>query len=179
MLGGDLVERPSLTSERHDALIELTYPKGRDARLIAIVAPQLRSPAAGLPPQFSAELEGGGPDVLRAAREHGLEGIVSKRRGSTYRSDRMKSWVKAVCTVRDSFAVIGAAGSPVERCLVRLVEGKLIRCGWAGYGLTVAAERDVRAARDAKRPIIVDIDHRGLTPVGELRHPVVRAWRAV
>jgi hypothetical protein len=47
--------------------------------------------------------------VLRAAREHGVEGIVSKRRGSAYHSDRVKSWVKAVCTVRDSFAVIGAA----------------------------------------------------------------------
>jgi bifunctional non-homologous end joining protein LigD len=57
------------------------------------------------------------------------------------------------------------------------VEGELINCGWAGSGLTVAAGRDIRAALDAKRPIVVDIDHRGLTPAGELRHPVVRAWR--
>jgi bifunctional non-homologous end joining protein LigD len=51
----------------------------------------------------------------------------------------------------------------------------LVRCGWAGSGLTTQAGRDIRAALDAKRPIVVDIDHRGLTPVGELRHPVVRA----
>jgi bifunctional non-homologous end joining protein LigD len=62
--------------------------------------------------------------------------------------------------------------------LPRLVEGKLIRCGWAGSGLTVAAGRNKRAGLDAKRPIIVDIDHRDLTPGGELRHPVSRAWRA-
>jgi bifunctional non-homologous end joining protein LigD len=37
--------------------------------------------------------------------------------------------------------------------------------------------RDNRAALYAKRLIVVDIDHRGLTPAGELRHPVVRAWR--
>jgi bifunctional non-homologous end joining protein LigD len=37
--------------------------------------------------------------------------------------------------------------------------------------------RAIRAALDAKRPIIVDVDHRGLTPAGELWHPVVRAWR--
>jgi bifunctional non-homologous end joining protein LigD len=46
-----------------------------------------------------------------------------------------------------------------------------------GSGLTVAAGRDISAALDAKRPIVVDIDHHSLTPAGELRHPVVRAWR--
>jgi bifunctional non-homologous end joining protein LigD len=135
---------------------------------------------AGLAIQFSHEVEGDGSDVLCVAREHGLEGIVSKRRGSPYRSDRVKSWVKAVCTQRDSFAVVGAAGSPARALrLARLVEGKLIRCGWAGSGLTVAAGRDIRGALDAKRPIVVDIDHRGLTPAGELRHSVVRAWRVI
>jgi bifunctional non-homologous end joining protein LigD len=53
-----------------------------------------------------------------------------------------------------------------------------VRCGWAGSGLTVAAGRDIRAALDAMRSTVVDIDHRGLTLAGELRHPVVRAWRA-
>jgi hypothetical protein len=52
------------------------------------------------------------------ARHH-----APKRRGSPYRSDR----VKAVCTVRDSFAVIGAAGSPARVLrLARLVEGELV-----------------------------------------------------
>jgi bifunctional non-homologous end joining protein LigD len=51
---------------------------------------------AGLAIQFSHEVDGDGPEVPRAAPEHGLEGIVSKRRGSAYRSDRVKSWVKAV-----------------------------------------------------------------------------------
>jgi bifunctional non-homologous end joining protein LigD len=113
---------------------------------------------AGLAIQFSHAVEGDGPEVLRAAREHGLEGIVSKRRGSPYRSDRVKSWVKAVCAIRDSFAVIGAAGPPARALrLARLVEGELVRCGWAGSGLTTKAGRDIRAALDAKRPIVVDI----------------------
>jgi hypothetical protein len=59
--------------------------------------------------------------------------------------------------------------------LARLVEDELVRCGWAGSGLTTQAGRDIRAALDAMRPIVVDIDHRGLTPAGELRHPVVKA----
>jgi bifunctional non-homologous end joining protein LigD len=54
----------------------------------------------------------------------------------------------------------------------------LIKCGWAGSGLTTKAARDIRAVLDAKRPIVVDIDHRGLTPAGELRSPVIKAWRA-
>jgi hypothetical protein len=59
-------------------------------------------------------------------------------------------------TVCDSFAVVGAAGSPARALqLARLVEGELIKCGWAGSGLSVAACRDIRAALDAKRPIIV------------------------
>lgn len=58
-----------------------------------------------------------------------------------------------------------------------LVEGELIRCGWAGSGLSVRDGRNICAALDAKRPIIVDVDHRGLTAAGELRHPVVKAWR--
>jgi bifunctional non-homologous end joining protein LigD len=45
-----------------------------------------------------------------------------------------------------------------------------------GSALTTKAGRDVRAALDAKRPIVVDIDHRGLTPAEELRHPVARTW---
>jgi bifunctional non-homologous end joining protein LigD len=66
---------------------------------------------------------------------------------------------------------------PLEAALRGLVEGELVRCGRAGLGLTTKAGRDIRAALDAKRPIIVDIDPRGLTPAGELRHPVVKAWR--
>jgi bifunctional non-homologous end joining protein LigD len=44
--------------------------------------------------------------------------------------------------------------------------------GWAGSGHSTQAGRDIRTALD------VDIDDRGLTPAGELRHPVVRTWRA-
>jgi hypothetical protein len=72
--------------------------------------------------------------------------------------------VKAVCTIRDSLAVVGAAGSAARALrLARLVEGELIKCG-RGARATTNAGRDIRAALDAKRPIIVDVDHRGLTP---------------
>jgi hypothetical protein len=46
-----------------------------------------------------------------------------------------------------------------------------------GSGLTVAAGRDIRAALDAKRPIIVEVDHRDHSRAGELGRPVVKPWR--
>jgi bifunctional non-homologous end joining protein LigD len=163
--GKDLCDHP--LEQRRARLAELLDGTGRGKRCNS--SSQL---------QFSTAISGDGPDVLRVAREPDLEGVVSKPRGSPYRSDRVKTWVKAVCTMRDSFAVIGAAGSPARALrLARLAEDELVTCGWAGSGLTVAAGRAIRAALVAKQPIIVDVDHRGLRPAGELRHPVVRAWR--
>jgi bifunctional non-homologous end joining protein LigD len=45
---------------------------------------------------FVAPFEAGdiGPDLFRAACTFGLEGLVSKRRDSTYRSGRSPSWIK-------------------------------------------------------------------------------------
>jgi ATP-dependent DNA ligase len=35
-----------------------------------------------------------GPDLFRAARDMGLEGVVSKRVDGPYRAGRSKAWVK-------------------------------------------------------------------------------------
>jgi bifunctional non-homologous end joining protein LigD len=43
---------------------------------------------------FSAAIEGDGPEVFAHAAGLGLEGIVSKRLGSRYRSGRCTDWVK-------------------------------------------------------------------------------------
>ncbi len=45
------------------------------------------------PIQFSAHIEGGGPDFFQAVDAMGLEGMVSKKRGSRYRSGSSKSWL--------------------------------------------------------------------------------------
>jgi hypothetical protein len=42
--------------------------------------------------------------------------------------------------------------------------------------LSDADARQVRAALDAGHAVIVTIEYRGFTPVGELRRPVIRAW---
>ena len=35
---------------------------------------------------------------------------------------------------------------------------------------------EIRAALDAGKPVVVEVEHRGFTPDGELRHPVIRGW---
>jgi ATP-dependent DNA ligase len=49
----------------------------------------------GLGLRFNEHLEGDGPTVFAHACRLGLEGIVSKRRGSPYRSGRSRYWVKS------------------------------------------------------------------------------------
>jgi bifunctional non-homologous end joining protein LigD len=130
--------------------------------------------------QYSDEIGGEGIDAWQAASEMGLEGIVSKRRGSIYRSGRNADWRKTKCTETEFFAVIGAKpsrGSVRSLNVARLKDGKLMPCGWVGSGLSEAGGIKVRAAIDAGGALIAEVEHRGFTPAGELRHPVLRGWQ--
>jgi len=49
---------------------------------------------AGLGLRFDEHLEGDGPTVFAHACKMGLEGIVSKRKDSPYRSGRSPDWLK-------------------------------------------------------------------------------------
>jgi len=49
---------------------------------------------AGLGLRFNEHIEGDGPTVFAHACKMGLEGIVSKRKHSTYRSGRSPDWLK-------------------------------------------------------------------------------------
>ena len=44
--------------------------------------------------QFNEHIEGDGPTVFAHACKLGLEGIVSKRKDSAYRSGRSPDWLK-------------------------------------------------------------------------------------
>jgi len=49
---------------------------------------------AGLDLRFNEHMEGDGPTVFAHACKMGLEGIVSKRKDSAYRSGRSPDWLK-------------------------------------------------------------------------------------
>ena len=58
---------------------------------------------------FSEQLEGDGDQLFRNACKMELEGIVSKRRDSKYRSGRRPDWTKRTCRNRETFVVAGIA----------------------------------------------------------------------
>jgi bifunctional non-homologous end joining protein LigD len=92
----DLRGRPLM--ERRELLIELIRPDNRS------------------PIQFSDHFEGDGAAFFRAAAEIGLEGIVSKRAASRYRSGPSRSWLKTKTMVESEFILLGtdrdASGIP-------------------------------------------------------------------
>lgn len=61
--------------------------------------------------RLSEHIEGNGPAAFRQAAEHGLEGLVSKRRDAPYTQARAPSWVKAKCFNQQEF-VIGGFSAP-------------------------------------------------------------------
>ena len=140
----------------------------------AILADVLRRRAPWL--QFSESIAGDGPQVWRHACGMGLEGIISKRRGSPYISGKSPVWRKTKCTMSDHFAVMGTDRTGRSLRLSRFLDRGLIPCGSAGSGLSDSDARQIRAALDAKQAVIVTVEYRGFTPAGELRHPVIRGW---
>lgn len=96
---------------------------------------------AKAPLRLSPYFEGGGPDVLEAFREKGLEGVVSKKADSPYRSGRTNSWLKVKCVNAQEFVIIGYQPSARGRAFASLmlgdrVDGKLVYRGNVGTGFT-------------------------------------------
>jgi bifunctional non-homologous end joining protein LigD len=91
---------------------DLLYLNGQDLRghplmerralLRKLIKPDPRSPI-----QFSDHVEGAGGRFFRAAADLGLEGIVSKRAASRYRSGPSKSWLKIKNMVESEFILLG------------------------------------------------------------------------
>ena|SRR6516225_765346 len=78
----DLIELKS-DDVRRDPL---QVRKATLASILAKASPGIR---------FNEHIEGGGPTVFAHACKLGLEGIVSKRKDSTYRSGRSPDWLKS------------------------------------------------------------------------------------
>jgi bifunctional non-homologous end joining protein LigD len=74
----------------------------RRAALRNLIEPDPRSPV-----QFSDHLECDGVRFFETAAELGLEGIVSKRAASRYRSGPSRSWLKTKNMVESEFILLG------------------------------------------------------------------------
>jgi hypothetical protein len=78
----------SATSSRHGDDLRRDPLEGRKATLEMILG------KAGSGIRFNEHMDGDGDTVFRHACKLGLEGIVSKRKGSPYRSGRSPYWLK-------------------------------------------------------------------------------------
>jgi DNA ligase D-like protein (predicted ligase) len=130
----------------------------------------LRDAQAHSPIQFSDHFEGDAPAFFAAAQETGLEGIVSKRKGSRYRSGASRHWLKAKCEVESEFIVVGAepnrGGAPYA-LLAREEPAGLVYAGAAFVTLPAEARErfwTLRASRLSLGRVVLRSHRRRLQP---------------
>ncbi len=91
-----------------------------------------------------------GEKLLAAAREQGLEGIVAKRRDSTYEQRRSRAWCKVKITQSQECVIGGWTEPRGEREFfgslvlgVYNTHGRLLHVGQAGTGFTRETEAEI------------------------------------
>ena len=101
---------------------------------------------------YADYVEGSGPEFFAQACAHGLEGIMSKRADSLYRSGRGRDWLKIKCLKGEELVIGGYSrsevkGKPFSSLLLGTFEGgRLIYSGKVGTGFD-SADFDTLARR--------------------------------
>jgi bifunctional non-homologous end joining protein LigD len=98
--------------------------------------------------RLSEAAEEDGAGLFEAAREHGLEGIVAKRRDAPYRAGRKGEWRKIKCIQREVFIIVGFQPSRDGglACLLLSAQSDdgLKYVGTVGTGFTQKTARSIR-----------------------------------
>jgi bifunctional non-homologous end joining protein LigD len=127
----------------HFYAFDLLYVDGYDLRGCPLVERKRALEAIVMPfplLKVSGHLTGKGEDLLEAARQNGLEGLIAKSGSSMYESKRSRSWLKLKVTTEQELVIGGF--TPGERdtfgsLAVGFYEGgKLIYAGNVGTGFT-------------------------------------------
>ena len=155
---------------------------------------------------ISEHFEAHGDVVFDHACRLGLEGIVSKLSTAPYRSGRSKSWLKSKCVDSFELVIAGYVPSTTQRkavgalALAQYEKGKLTYAGRVGSGFSVNVagdlwerlegirsdkapfERDLppeirRNVRWVRPKLVADVDVRGWTADGIVRHAVFKGLR--
>lgn len=171
-----------------------------DRRRAALTALGLGGARWVVPPSFPD-----GPATFQAAGEHGLEGVMAKRRNAPYRPGvRSPDWVKVKLETTGDFVVGGwrPGARKIGGLLVGVPrpEGRLAYRGRVGGGIGAALERALLAeleplrtpdppfGRDVPGPdargavwvtpqVVIEVKYAQLTPDGRLRFPRVLRLR--
>jgi bifunctional non-homologous end joining protein LigD len=186
-------------------LFDLPYCDSRDLRAVplerrralleTIVA---KNPADAL--RFSETFDGALNDILGAACKLGLEGVIGKRRGSRYISQRSADWIKLKCGERQEFVVGGFTEPKGSRdgfgallLGVHADDGSLTYVGKVGSGFSDASLKDIakklaplrqssspfasvpaehKRAHWVKPQVLAEVSFSEWTDDQHLRHPV-------
>jgi bifunctional non-homologous end joining protein LigD len=156
--------------------------------------------------RYSCHFEESGDLVLQHACRLSLEGVVSKLRDAPYRPGRSKSWMKSKCSERQEFVIAGYVPSTTSRRAIGSLvlgvyeSGSLDYVGRVGTGFTAAAaeklfktlERlkiaaspfakrlaaeDARQVRYVRPELVAEVEFRGWSADGMLRHSSFRGLR--
>ena len=135
-------------------VFDLPFLEGRDLRGVALE--QRKSMLEALvgggrgPIHYSDHQIGSGPPFFENACRMALEGVVSKRLSSPYRSGRTREWLKSKCIERQEF-VIGGFTKPTTKVrgigallLGYYDDGKLVYVGRVGTGFSEQTSRELR-----------------------------------
>ena len=137
-------------------VFDLPYLEGYDLRETPLLERKrlLERVLAGAGPRvrYVDHVAGQGEAFHRQTCAFELEGSVSKRADSTYRSGRWRDWRKRKCTGREDFVVVGytepADGTPGVGALAlasRSAAGVLAYAGRVGTGWTAEESRALRS----------------------------------
>jgi bifunctional non-homologous end joining protein LigD len=131
---------------------------------------------AGDPPaiRFSETVDADGAELMEHACRLGLEGIVAKRQDAPYRSGPSQTWLKVKCTEVGRFAVTAYLPGSRSLDLSEIKNAALVEVGSVGAGLTDKAAAAIRGAIATQGLAYVEVEYRGRTPDGRLRHPALK-----
>ncbi|MUO44740.1 non-homologous end-joining DNA ligase [Agrobacterium vitis] len=154
--------------------------------------------------KFSEAFDTDGATLFQASCDHGLEGIIAKHLDSPYRSGRLGDWIKVKCIQSESFFVVGyepSATGGFRSLLLGAYRGnQVVYVGSVGTGFKEATSRQLRSMM-AKLPwkktappvlysgtrsvtwlqptLIAEIEYRGWTSDGKLRHSSFKGLREI
>ncbi|WP_407170363.1 non-homologous end-joining DNA ligase [Bradyrhizobium sp. ORS 111] len=180
---------------------DLLYLNGRDIRKLPLFQrkAELKKILGGTDIQFSESFEIDGRQMFAHACKLGLEGVVSKVRGSAYPAGRTNDWVKKTCVQRETLTIAGFAldGTKWDGIYVGRRKGNdLVYAGKVDHGFDKASAADLRerlkplirktqpyAKRIAHKGIwvepklLAEIEYRAKSAEGKVRHPFFRGLR--
>ncbi len=136
-------------------LFDLPYCDGKDLRAVPLeqrraLLKTIVAKEATDSLRFSDAFVAGMNDILGAACKLGLEGVIGKRLGSRYVSQRSTDWIKLKCGERQEFVVGGFTDPQGSRDAfgalllgVHNDDGSLVYAGKVGSGFSDASLREI------------------------------------